>query len=121
MTKGFQQTGKQFFSSTDLLKPLIHVKKPHLRDRLNEIDVTTTCVVEAPYNTEVSWLVNGARRKATKEAKADLSSITQNIVSNLTLPTMEWLKIKTLVCKAEHACVQAEKAAVKAGKLYYTK
>ncbi|XP_056608436.1 uncharacterized protein LOC130425975 isoform X2 [Triplophysa dalaica] len=105
-------------SAQTFSKPLIFVKKPHLRDIMKEKEVTTTCVVEAPYNTEVSWLVNGASEKATREIKTDLySSRAQNIVSNLTFSREDWLKLKTLVCRARHQCVQAEKAVIEAGNI----
>ncbi|XP_051994407.1 uncharacterized protein LOC127652326 [Xyrauchen texanus] len=90
---------------------LMHVKKPHLRDIMKETEVMASCVVEAPYNIEVSWLKNEKILQATSENKHDLPhSRTKQIVSNLTIFRDDWLQLKTLVCKANHPCFQKEES-----------
>ncbi|XP_051572243.1 uncharacterized protein ighd, partial [Myxocyprinus asiaticus] len=92
-------------------KYVMHVKKPHLRDIMKEREVTTSCVVEAPYNIEVLWLNNEKIIKATSENKHDLPHTRmKQIVSNLTLSRDDWLGLKTLVCKASHPCFQNEES-----------
>ncbi|XP_057200921.1 uncharacterized protein ighd isoform X2 [Triplophysa rosa] len=113
-THNSEEITQNYNVCTDLAKPSIHLKKPHLRDIMKGGGVTTTCVVEAPYNTEVSWLVNGASKQATRQSKTDLSNSRTQIVSNLTLTKEDWLSLRTLVCKGKHPCVQEEKAAIEA-------
>nr|XP_055049544.1 uncharacterized protein ighd isoform X1 [Misgurnus anguillicaudatus] len=98
---------------SDLSKPLVTVKKPHLRDIIKESTVTASCVVEAPYNTQVSWLVNGSSANNTKPpVKSPLSSRSQKIVSNQTFSTVDWLR-DNIVCKATHPCFKVEEPVIK--------
>nr|XP_055049548.1 uncharacterized protein ighd isoform X3 [Misgurnus anguillicaudatus] len=102
-------------SAQDSSKPLIKVKKPHLREIMKEKTVTATCSVEAPNNTEVSWLVNGVRRSATKREtyKSPLSSRSQIIKSIQTFSREDWLGFKTIVCTATHPCFKVEEPVIK--------
>ncbi|XP_056111087.1 uncharacterized protein ighd [Rhinichthys klamathensis goyatoka] len=90
-----------------VFKPSVQVKRAHLRDILKENEVKISCIVEAPHNTEVLWLVDN-RKKATRASK----DLLNNIVSNLTLSRAEWLKLKTLVCTANHPCFPEESAKI---------
>lgn len=81
---------------------------------MKENEVTISCIVEAPHNTEVLWLVDGTSKKGTRASK----DLPNEIVSNLTLSNDEWLKLKTLVCTAKHPCFPEENDTIQAGKLF---
>ncbi|XP_016344603.1 uncharacterized protein LOC107690708 [Sinocyclocheilus anshuiensis] len=97
-------------TETSFFKPSIQVKKSHLRDIIQGSQVTISCVVKAPDNTEVSWLINSISRKGTTEHK---DPSINNIVSNLTLSRQE-LTHSTIVCTAKHPCFKLEKVEIKA-------
>uniref|UniRef100_A0A672SZ48 Uncharacterized LOC107583070 n=1 Tax=Sinocyclocheilus grahami TaxID=75366 RepID=A0A672SZ48_SINGR len=100
-----------YFTCTEksLFKPSVQVKKSHLRDIIQGSQVTISCVVKAPDNTEVSWLINGISRKGTTEHK---DPSINNIVSNLNLSRQE-LTHSTIVCTAKHPCFKLEKVEIK--------
>ncbi|XP_073670093.1 uncharacterized protein ighd isoform X2 [Paramisgurnus dabryanus] len=114
VTHNSEEIKQNYDLCKDLSKPLVTVKKPHLRDIIKEKTVTATCSVEAPYNTEVSWLVNGLRRSATntKTYKSPLSSTSQIFESNQTISREDWLRFKTIVCKATHSCFKVEEPVI---------
>ncbi|XDV13006.1 hypothetical protein PO909_001526, partial [Leuciscus waleckii] len=82
-----------------------------LRDILKENKVTISCIVEAPHNTEVSWLADGTSKNGTRA----LNDLLNTIVSNLTLSRDEWLKLKTIVCTAKHPCFPEVNDTIQAG------
>ncbi|XP_050958385.1 uncharacterized protein ighd isoform X17 [Labeo rohita] len=98
-------------TAQSLFKPSVQIKRAHLRDIIQESKVTVSCVVEAPDNTEVSWLTDNVNKTATEEVK-DPSN---NIVSTLTLSKDEWLNLKTVVCIATHPCFPEERDEIPAG------
>ncbi|XP_077069084.1 uncharacterized protein LOC143721971 [Siphateles boraxobius] len=97
-------------AAKSVFKPSVQVKRGHLRDILKENEVTISCIVEAPHNTEVSWSADGTSEKGTSTSK-DLDN---KIVSNLTLSRDKWLKLKSVVCTAKHPCFPEENDKIQA-------
>ncbi|XP_067283412.1 uncharacterized protein ighd [Pseudorasbora parva] len=95
-----------------VFKPSIQVKKVNLRDNLEASEVTFSCIVEAPYSTEVSWLPITAKKNVSPHTDQH-----NKIVSNWTLSRNEWLKLETIVCTAKHPCFPDEKVEIQAGKI----
>ncbi|XP_058626157.1 LOW QUALITY PROTEIN: uncharacterized protein LOC131536955 [Onychostoma macrolepis] len=94
-------------TAQSLSKPSVQIKKSHLRDIIQENKVTISCVVEAPDNTEVSWLTDSVSKEPP-----EVKDLSNNIVSNLTLSRNDWLTLKSVVCSAKHPCFPEEKVEI---------
>ncbi len=75
---------------------------------------TSPVLLIAPDNTDVSWLINGIRKKGTTELR---NSSINYIVSILTVTREEFTR-KTIVCTAKHPCFKLEKVEFEAGKWF---
>ncbi|XP_060757172.1 uncharacterized protein LOC132868329 [Neoarius graeffei] len=99
-SKTFKQTWSKC-KAHPTSKPLIRLEKPRLVSVLTDSEVTVSCVVETMFNIQVSWLVDGKKKKdktSTKETRLGKT------VSNLTISTADWKTVQKITCIAKHPC-----------------
>ncbi|KAM4635453.1 uncharacterized protein ACJ7VT_008800 [Polymixia lowei] len=82
----------------------VHLEIPSFKTvMMAESDVTATCVVHTVFDATVTWLVDG--KVSTSSNGVNQASSTDHIISNLTVPSSTWKRLKNIICRAEHPCI----------------
>uniref|UniRef100_A0A668U7M5 Ig-like domain-containing protein n=1 Tax=Oreochromis aureus TaxID=47969 RepID=A0A668U7M5_OREAU len=81
--------------------PFIQVEISSFKTAItSNTDVQATCLVHTYFDAMITWLIDGTAKseRVTQEKNAT------HIISNLTVPSTQWEKVKNVTCKAEHKC-----------------
>ncbi|CAI5675086.1 unnamed protein product [Oreochromis niloticus] len=87
--------------------PFIQVEISSFKTAItSNTDVQATCLVHTYFDAMITWLIDGTAKSERVTQKKNAT----HIISNLTVPSTQWEKVKNVTCKAEHKCfTSAEK------------
>ncbi|KAK9534917.1 hypothetical protein VZT92_007331 [Zoarces viviparus] len=87
--------------------PSIHVEIPSFKTvMMTESSVKATCFVRTVLDAKVTWLMDERVTSGREDSN------TTHLVSELTVPSSDWKKLKSVTCKADHKCFSSTKSTV---------
>ncbi|XP_044036459.1 uncharacterized protein LOC122868482 [Siniperca chuatsi] len=91
--------------------PSIHVEIPSFKTvMMSTSQVKATCLVRTVFDAKVSWLMDGTVSPSNTVSR---DTNTTHIISNVTLSSSQWKRLKHITCRAEHDCFSFTEKTVK--------
>ncbi|XP_044036450.1 LOW QUALITY PROTEIN: uncharacterized protein LOC122868479 [Siniperca chuatsi] len=91
--------------------PSIHVEIPSFKTvMMSTSEVKATCLVRTVFDAKVSWLMDGTVSPSNTVSR---DTNTTHIISNVTLSSSQWKRLKHITCRAEHDCFSFTEKTVK--------